>query len=145
LILQTGVFIVLRLYYIEMSESQEIIQGRMPVWNALSELFLDTELQDADYLRIAKVLALSPYSNADLWEILRFEVYPPCRLNLLCVAGAWGTFGDEWIMERIAPHCGKRPKIRWPMLFGWTFQREWRKVQDLVAEMRSSKQRSVPR
>ncbi|WP_176538975.1 hypothetical protein [Rhizobium sp. J15] len=42
------------------------VQRRLPVWHAMSDLFLDTELQARDYRRIAKVLAGSAYSRAEL-------------------------------------------------------------------------------
>ncbi len=120
-----------------MSASPDLIRERMPVWDALSEFFLDTELQDDDHKRIAKVLARSPYSEVELWEILRFEVYPACHFNLLCVAGEWAMFGEEWLTERVAPRCGKRPRFHWPILHWWMFRHHWRKVRDLVRGMRA--------
>lgn len=114
-----------------------MIRERMPVWDALSEFFLDTELMDDDHQRIAQVLASSPYSETELWEILRFEVYPPCRYNLLSVAGEWGYFGDEWLLEKVAPLMGKRPKFTWPILHRWMFDHHWEKVRVLIREMRT--------
>src|SRR5688500_1297338 len=70
------------------------IEERAPVWIALSELFLDTELQDDDRERIAKTLAASPYSEKKLEEILRFEVTPVLKANLRCVAGEWSGFDE---------------------------------------------------
>lgn len=49
---------------------------RLPVWEALSELFLDVELDAHDHERIAGHLATSSYSIQELEEILYFEVYP---------------------------------------------------------------------
>ena len=42
----------------------------------LSELYLDTELDDADYDRIAAVLLGSGYSRGQLEEILYRELHP---------------------------------------------------------------------
>jgi len=64
----------------------------MPVWEALSDFFLDTELQEADYQRIASVLTCSSYTIAEIEEILRYEVYPALRWNLLAIAGEWAGF-----------------------------------------------------
>jgi hypothetical protein len=127
-----------------MSASPELIRERMPVWDALSEFFLDTELQDDDHKRIARVLARSPYSEVQLWEILRFEVYPPCHLNLLCVAGEWAMFGEDWLMERVAPRCDRRPRFYWPMLHWWMFRHHWRKVRDLIRDIRGGEQVAAP-
>ena len=123
-----------------MKPPPEMTRERMPVWSALSQFFLDTELQDEDYHHISKILARSPYSESELWEILRFEIYPACRANLLCVAGEWIAFGEEWIMERVAPRCGMRPKFRWPVLHGWIFRTHWNKVRKLVAELREGRE-----
>lgn len=60
------------------------IGHRRPVWEALSSLFLDTDTSIARPWR-ARVLAASPYSLAELDDILMDEVYPVCRWNLLDV------------------------------------------------------------
>lgn len=130
--------------FAEMSAPPEIIRERMPVWDAFSEFFLDTELQEDDYRRIAGVLACSPYSESELWEILRYEVYPPCHLNLLCVAGEWAMFGEDWLMERVAPRCGKRSRFTWPALHRWMFRDHWEKVRCLLHDIRSGKLNGEP-
>ena len=85
---------------------------RMPVWEALSEFFLDTELDEADHERIATVLARSEHSIEALEEILNFEVYPACKWNVISLAGEWDGFGAEWIMEHVAPRKDRRPRFR---------------------------------
>ncbi|HPF57921.1 MAG TPA: hypothetical protein P5149_04835 [Candidatus Competibacteraceae bacterium] len=123
-----------------MSVSPETIRERLPVWNALSGLFLDTCLQDDDYKCIARALARSPYSENELWEILRFEVYPPCHRNLLCGAGAWAMFGDDWLMEKVAPHCGKRTKFAGLVLHRWMFCDHWDKIRAYLRDIRNERQ-----
>jgi hypothetical protein len=46
------------------------LDRRRPVWRVLSELYLDTWLDDGDHERIASVLVESRYSTAQLEEIL---------------------------------------------------------------------------
>jgi hypothetical protein len=121
-----------------MNAHPELIHERMPVWEALSEFFLDTELQTDDYKRIAGVLARSTYSESELLEILKYEVYPPCHLNLLCPAGEWMAFGEEWLMEMVAPRCGRRPRFHWPAR-RWMFQSHWCVVREMIREMRGNK------
>ena len=58
---------------------------------------------NADYEFISNTLADSNYSLQELEAILYYEVYPVCKYNLLSFAGEWGGFGDDWIMENIAP------------------------------------------
>ncbi|MCL4853081.1 MAG: hypothetical protein KJZ78_17110 [Bryobacteraceae bacterium] len=127
-----------------MSASPETIRERMPVWEALSEFFLDTELRETDYRRIAGVLADSPYSERELWEILRFEVYPPCHFNLLCVAGEWALFGEDFLMQKVAPRCDKRPRFAWPVLHRWMFGQHWAKVGAMLRNIREAKHNGEP-
>lgn len=85
-----------------LARSPEVdVESRRPVWAALSELFLDTNLDSADVNRIAKMLARSRYSLDELDQILLWEVYPACRSNLLSIAGEWAGFDPEWLESRI--------------------------------------------
>ena len=58
------------------------LERRMPVWEALSELFLGTELQDYTYRWIAEKLRDSRYTLDELEAILRTEVGPAFRSNI---------------------------------------------------------------
>ena len=122
-----------------MSTVSEIPAERVRVWTALAEFFLDTELQGSDYKRIAASLAASPYSLAELEEILRYEVYPACHQNLLCIAGEWGGFDEQWLIQRTAPFLGNRPRCRIPQLHAWMFKRHWKMIQPMVDEIRTPK------
>lgn len=74
--------------------------SRRPVWLALSDMFLDTDTSLSRDWRV-KELARSPYSLAELEEILVCEVYPACRSNLFCVAGEWAGFDLDWLEDKI--------------------------------------------
>lgn len=111
------------------------VDHRMPVWVALSELFLDTELQGQDYYRIARALASSPYSEEKLNEILRFEVTPVLKWNLMCMAGEWAGFNKEWLCEKLVPRIDKRPFFRRGV--PWMLRGSWTDIQSLVAEIRA--------
>ncbi|MEM9075404.1 MAG: hypothetical protein AAGC43_00115 [Bacteroidota bacterium] len=73
------------------------IELRKPIWLALSEFYLDTELESADYDRIAQVLKASGLSIGQLKEIDRFEVFSVLKANLLSVAGVWTGFDEAWL------------------------------------------------
>ena len=73
---------------------------RRPVWQALSDMFLDTDTSLSRDWRVRE-LAQSSYSLAELEEILINEVYPVCRWNLLSIAGEWAGFDPEWLEEKI--------------------------------------------
>ena len=112
--------------------TEEEIQERMPVWDALSEFFLDDDLSTADYERIASVLVGSNYAEEELYAILRHEVHPACSLNLICAAGAWGAWGEHWIRKRIAPHHNRRTRSPVPA-FGWKrIEDHWVSVRSIM-------------
>jgi len=43
-------------------KEQYNIEHRKPIWIALSEFYLDTELEDSDFERIALIIIDSPYT-----------------------------------------------------------------------------------
>ena len=112
---------------------------RYPVWDALSEFFLDTELDGSDYERISKVLANTKYTVKELQEILYYEVYPACKYNMFSVAGEWAGFHPDWLMENIGPKKDKRPKLRFGPIHKWMFRHHWHQVSRLIKEQRSTK------
>ena len=81
--------------------SESDIEKRFPVWEALSELFLDTELDEITHKYIGKVILESAYTPEEIHSILWREVFPAVGDNLRCVAGEWAGFNPEWLKERI--------------------------------------------
>ena len=84
------------------------VSDRRPVWIALSELWLDTELSAADLDRIAGVLRASPYSLEEIDAIHWEEVAPVVWVNALSVAGVWDAFDADWLAERCARAADRR-------------------------------------
>lgn len=80
-------------------------ESRLPAWQALSEFWLDTELQTFEIEHIAKVLAASPYSLEQIVEIHRYEVAPALWANAFSVAGVWSGFDTQWLMARCAANA----------------------------------------
>lgn len=83
-----------------MKPAHEDLEHRRPVWEALSDLFLDTDTSLARAWR-AGILAASPYSLDELQQILVDEIYPVCRSNLFSIAGEWAGFDPEWLESSI--------------------------------------------
>jgi hypothetical protein len=116
------------------------IERRKPVWAALSELWLDTELSENDLQRIAEVMKNSGYSVSQLRDIYQFEVAPVVFPNLLVVAGEWAGFDEEWLFSQAAKRARKRSlslrafvKIgigKWLMTFGT--ERHWVRLARIV-------------
>ena len=91
---------------------EQDLANRLPVWTALSEIYLDTELSPDQLELLAKTLAASPYSRDELEHILLAELHPVLAMNLLAVAGVWAGFDAGWLQARILARSGAR--FRWP-------------------------------
>ena len=121
------------------------IPARKPVWNALSELWLDIELTNEDLERIAEVMDRSEYSIPTLREIYLFEVAPIVSSNLFSVAGEWAGFDEDWLYSKIIRCCKRKGVfIRFWVGIGigklfmtWATERHWRKLAKLLEGRRS--------
>jgi hypothetical protein len=79
------------------------------VWMALGELYLDTELSAHALQHMAKVLAASGYTWAEIKAINYDEVAPALWFNVQDVAGEWAGWDEEWLVKRIGSMCTGRP------------------------------------
>lgn len=100
------------------------LERRRRVWDVLSELYLDTELDDRDNARIAAVLVDSGYSAGQLEEILYRELHPVLHTNLMSVAGEWAGFDLEWLEGQILRSSPRRFSFaiipgKWMVCGGW--------------------------
>lgn len=86
----------------------DVLDRRRLVWQALSDLFLDSHLDDADHRGIARGLVESGYDWPELDSIMVTEVAPVLHGNLRMVAGQWGTFELDWLEGRILRHMGRQ-------------------------------------
>jgi hypothetical protein len=77
------------------------IEHRLPLWRALSDLFLDTELDEVTYRHIARVVVEAGTAPQEIDRILWDEVFPALADNLRIVAGEWAGFDDDWLVKRV--------------------------------------------
>ena len=103
------------------------IERRKPVWSALSEFYLDTELSKKEIIRIAKVFNESKFSLEELKEINYSEVGPVLITNLYSTAGVWNGFDQEWLYEQI---IGRLTKKKGKGLLAKMFRPAYRKQID---------------
>lgn len=113
-----------------MLAARDDLPHRRPVWEALSRLFLDTELDETDLEHIAAILAASLYTDPELSAIYHREVRPVCRVNLWVVAGVWSGFDGAWLEERI---LALRPRSARPTPEDWG----WGGLRERVQRRRS--------
>ncbi len=78
----------------------EDLPSRRAAWEALSDLYLDTDVSLSRSWRIEK-LSESSYTITELEQILIDEIYPICKYNLLSVAGVWTGFDPVWLEGEI--------------------------------------------
>jgi hypothetical protein len=121
-----------------MNVTEAQVEERFPVWEALSEFFLDTELQADDYERIIKVLAASPYTENEIEDILISELGPVCGASFFFLAGEWLGFDSRWLKKKIVPRIGKTMRPRWlyKLRYFWAYH-GWNKVRKLAAIART--------
>lgn len=127
---------------------EQQIQRRRPLWLALSELWLDTELTAEDLERIARTMADSGLTTEELRQVYLVEVAPVVSPNLLTVAGEWGGFDEEWLFARIVRNLRDRPRrtrfrawfplTRRPMIYAT--ERHWTTLVELVGRFREDSQ-----
>jgi hypothetical protein len=121
-----------------MPAASDAIDARIPVWVALSDLYLDTDVTlSHDY--IARTLAVSPYPLDDLHEMLMYDVHPALYVNLMSVAGEWAGFDEAWLLERIE---AVRRQPRWRRRISHWFVRDigvqWRALVPMILAARSA-------
>jgi hypothetical protein len=114
---------------------EDTLRGRRPVWEAMSDLFLDTEVRWQLHF-VARACASSPYEPEQLDHIFWVEVFPLAIGNLLQVAGEWAMLVlDEQALIRRAFHGQRRPFQEW--VVGSLVEREWKAVLLLIARLRA--------
>ena len=112
-----------------MNFDTDTLNNRKPLWIALSNLFLDTELQNYHFASIAKTMKESGYSLDEINDILMLEVFPVFIANLHSVAGEWAGFNEDWVVKTIT--SAKRPNRfrQWINLRRfWMIKDEWEAV-----------------
>lgn len=112
---------------------------REDVWLALSELWLDTELDQPALRQIAVRLRASGLSRRELQHIYHYEVAPQVWLNHWAVAGVWDAFEPNGLLAGCRRHQQggrwhrlKCRVLRGPMTHGCRV--EWQQVLTLLAE-----------
>ncbi len=80
----------------------------MEIWEALSNFYLDTELNEKDYDYISNILLKSKLSYSELKAIDLHEVFPTLQLNLLSPAGEWSGFETAWLNAKCMYNHEKR-------------------------------------
>jgi hypothetical protein len=127
-----------------MIASQRISKGdldfRRPVWEALSDLYLDTGTPLFEKSIIEK-LATSPYSLTEIEDILIHEVRPVCLWNAF--AWEWEGFDSTWLETEILRNRRSSSKLLYRLLApfskrSWNHDTQWTRIKASIVEKRSA-------
>jgi len=117
-------------------EFNKDIAQRQPVWIALSEFYLDTELDEHDLKRIAQVFKASGLDLQAVKDIDKQEVFPVLQTNLFRTAGTWASFDLVFLTEACRKMYLKRNTwwhkgrtLIWNRLFYPMRRDYWEKVE----------------
>jgi hypothetical protein len=115
--------------------SPEEIERRRPVWRAMSDLFLDTEVR-GNVPFVARACAESGYDDTTLARIFWTEVFPEAIGNLLSVCGEWCVLElDEAALIGRA-ETRRRPWFQRCVSGEGMVKSEWRSVLTLTQWLR---------
>ena len=112
--------------------------SREQVWTLLSDLFVDTSLQEKDLRAIGRALRETGASPDETERVLRTEVAPVCGRGMLYggAVGPWPAFDAVELKRDIeryiqTPWYRRRPllaPLTWWYLLG--VRRDWQVVRD---------------
>jgi len=98
---------------------QDDLPNRFPVWEAMSELWLERNI---DKTVVARILSESPYTVDALNEICLYEVAPHIQQHQDTQSSGW-IFDVDWLSNRVVT------TIRQPDWRRWV----WRRRKSLMA------------
>lgn len=115
----------------------EDVVRRRPVWEAMSDVFLDTETRWF-FPRIAQVMVDSGLAWEELDAIWRDEIYPECKHNLLQVAGEWGmmTLDEPRLLRRAEAGPNKVGRLIYRLGAG-AIHTQWEALGSLYRTLRT--------
>ena len=102
-------------------------EARISLWRAFSEFFLDTEMDDATFKYVARVVRETGATREQAESILWNEVFPVLHGNLQSVAGEWVGWSREWLVANIRPSDEPARRVG-PQALVQEIQRCWEKA-----------------
>lgn len=103
---------------------------RLKILRALSDLFLDTEVEDYVFKYIARTISECGLSLSEAEEILWYEVYPVLEGNLRSGAGVWEGWSDSWLLQNL-PAPVRQNAIHGEPAIIKEIKRCWQKVTEV--------------
>lgn len=130
------------------SLTDEEVAERWPLWQALADFWLDTDLQDFELDHVARTIAESRFPMSEIRRIHDHEVAPAVWTNLLSVAGEWAGFDSAWLRERCRRQAERRGsawrsvviRLQRPIFRSFT-ARYWKAIEERLGAIESLRDR----
>jgi hypothetical protein len=120
-------------------DDQTTINAIKTARRAISELFLDSGLEEEDFLRLRDILKETKLPMDKLDLIYFEEIAPLLYGNLESIAGEWSGFDPDWLEHEISKRSRKNIiwKISWlkKVQMYWvtrTTKNDWQKLRQLL-------------
>jgi len=94
-----------------MYTDSNFLHRRRPVWIALSDLWLDNEIDEMWVHQIAEIIQISKFTEDEIDDIFVYELAPFLFTNLMVPAGVWSGFDPDWVCEKAMKRIGSRNVI----------------------------------
>lgn len=128
--------------------TREEIDKRFPLWEAISQLFIDTEIGAYEHGRVVEEIMKFDCSFEEAENIFLYEVAPVCSWNMYAAAGVWTAFDEEWLKEKISENIRRQEMFfpyRWyiksrfgKFLTADLIRDDWEKVREIYRMKMSS-------
>ncbi|OGW29698.1 MAG: hypothetical protein A2X56_06305 [Nitrospirae bacterium GWC2_57_13] len=118
------------------------LDERLPVWRAISRLWLAQVLVERDLQDLAWILARSRFDWQELERICVYEVAPVVHENLRREEGIWRVFDAVWLISAIEQNmqqaCYQQDALRQREYMMELVARDWDRVKQYVRGIRST-------
>ncbi|MFP2995652.1 hypothetical protein ABN763_07060 [Spongiivirga sp. MCCC 1A20706] len=115
--------------------------GREQLWIALSNFYLDNELDDYHYRQVAAICNEYNFSFDEAKNIDKTEVFPTLYSNLLSIAGIWDGFDEDWLVEQCSRNQLQKDRVIFKcksiiktLLAGHFFKENWKNFDRVVSD-----------
>ena len=75
-------------------------KAREQLWIAMSDLWLDQDLEEYQLQSIANVMRGSDLDEQELDDVFALELAPFLGANHLATIGVWDSFDQQWVCEQ---------------------------------------------
>lgn len=124
-----------------MGMEEESLEKRKQIWVALSELYLDTELQESDFKYVATTFFESSFTFEQIKDIDQYEVFPVLFSNLLVPAGEWAGFNELILFKNIMKWLETRSKLDifaircLYLVYGKINRSYWKRIEEIYNQI----------